>query len=324
MQPTGPILPLRAWTSARWGITLPPTHRFPIEKYALIRDAVIRRGILPPDAVLEPDRVEPWALRLVHTQRFIDSVMNGTMTPDETRRLGFPWGEDLRERSLRTVQGTLEASRDALDRGAGITLAGGTHHAFADHGEGFCVFNDVAIAIRVLQREGRIVRALIIDLDVHQGNGTANLFSLDEDIFTFSMHGAKNYPFHKERSTLDIELEDGCSDSTYLALLEQQLGPAFDGARPDIVFYLAGSDPYVHDRFGRLGLTLDGLRTRDQVVVEGCRRRGHPLVLTMAGGYARDLADIAFIHSESVRVVVDTFGPSVGPHPGSLRRTELL
>lgn len=302
-------LQLRAWTSARWNIALPAGHRFPIEKYALIRDAVISRGILPAEAIHEPERVELWALGLVHSPRYIDAIMNGTLSPAEGRRLGFPWGEDLRERSLRTVQATLEASRDALERGAGITLAGGTHHAFADHGEGFCVFNDIAIAIRVLQREGRIVRAMVIDLDVHQGNGTASLFAGEDDVFTFSMHGGNNYPFKKERSSLDVELDDGCDDVTYLAILEQHLEPALQSARPDIVFYLAGSDPYEYDRFGRLRLTKQGLQRRDAMVARACRHRGLPLVLTMAGGYAREIADIALIHSESVRTVADIFSP---------------
>lgn len=298
---------LRAWTSARWTITLPVGHRFPIEKYRMIRDAVINRGIVARERILEPDRVDRWALGLVHTPEYIDSILDGTLSAAESRRLGFPWSEELRERSLRTVQATLEATRDALDRGAGITLAGGTHHAFADHGEGFCVFNDVAIALRVLQREGRVVRAMIVDLDVHQGNGTARIFSGEDDVFTFSMHGGKNYPFHKEQSSLDVELEDGCDDATYLALLKQYLEPALKSARPDIVFYLAGSDPYIHDRFGRLRLSLEGLKFRDTMVAQACRRRGLPLVLAMAGGYAREVEDIALIHSESVRIIAEVF-----------------
>jgi acetoin utilization deacetylase AcuC-like enzyme len=295
----------RAWSSARWTIDLPPGHRFPIEKYRLIREAVITRGILPAPSIAEPERVDRWALNLVHTPRYIDAIMTGTLSPAESRRLGFPWSDALRERSLRTVQATLEAARDALDRGVGITLAGGTHHAFADHGEGFCVFNDVAIATRVLAREGRIVRAMILDLDVHQGNGTASVFAGDREVYTFSMHGRSNFPFHKEESTLDIELDDGCDDATYLALLTRYLEPALAAAAPDIIFYLAGSDPYVNDRFGRLGLTISGLARRDHLVAEACLSRGIPLAVTMAGGYARDPADIAFIHSETVRIVLD-------------------
>ena len=299
---------LRAWSSARFTIDLPAGHRFPIEKYQRIRDTVISRGILPADRVLEPERAERWALALVHTSDYLDKIYDGTLPPAEARRLGFPWSDQLKERSLRTVQATLEAARDALDRGAGITLAGGTHHAFPDHGEGFCVFNDVAVAIRVLQREGRIERAMVIDLDVHQGNGTARIFAGEEDVYTFSMHGGKNYPFHKETSTLDVELADGCDDGTYLDLLDQHLEPVISAARPDLVFYLAGSDPYREDRFGRLGLTRTGLAERDRRVVRACRSRGLPLVLTMSGGYAQSVDDIAAIHSESVRTVIEIYG----------------
>lgn len=294
---------LRAWSSSRFTIDLPPGHRFPIEKYAAIRDRVIRRGILPGEAILEPDRAERWALALVHTPEYLDRIYNGDLGPAEERRLGLPWSEQLLERSLRTVQATIEAAYDALERGAGVTLAGGTHHAFPERGEGFCVFNDVAVAIRLLQREGRIERALVVDLDVHQGNGTARIFSDDADVYTFSMHGRKNYPFHKEHSSRDVELEDRCDDSTYLALLNQHLPLAIQAARPDVVFYLAGSDAYSDDRFGRLGLSVEGLARRDRLVARSCRSPGLPLVLTMAGGYARSMEDIAMLHSESVRIV---------------------
>jgi acetoin utilization deacetylase AcuC-like enzyme len=297
------VVSLRAWSSARFTIDLPPGHRFPIEKYQAIRDAVVQRGILPAEAILEPDRVERWSLALVHTPEYLDAMYDGTLSTADARRLGFPWSAQLLERSLRTVQATLEASRDALDRGSGITLAGGTHHAFPDHGEGFCVFNDVAVATRVLQREGKISRALIVDLDVHQGNGTARIFADDPDVFTFSMHGRKNYPFHRERSSLDVELEDGCDDQTYLSLLALHLEPVLTRSRPDLVFYLAGSDPYELDRFGRLSLTREGLAERDRMVVSACRARGVPLTLTMSGGYATNMDDIAHMHSESVRIL---------------------
>lgn len=299
---------LRAWSSSRFTIDLPLGHRFPIAKYQAIRDSVVERGILPADAVLEPDRAERWALTLVHTPEYLDQIYDGALAAAEERRLGLPWSERLLERSLRTVQATIEAAQDALVRGAGVTLAGGTHHAFPERGEGFCVFNDVAVAIRLLQREGRIERALVVDLDVHQGNGTARIFSDDADVYTFSMHGRKNYPFHKEPGSLDVELEDGCDDITYLALLNQHLPHAIQIARPDVVFYLAGSDPYREDRFGRLGLSAEGLARRDRLVVRSCRSRGLPLVLTMAGGYARSLDDIAMIHSESVSLVLEAYG----------------
>ncbi|MEP6574154.1 MAG: histone deacetylase [Gemmatimonadota bacterium] len=291
---------MRAWSSSRFTIPLPETHRFPIAKYALIRDAVVAMGLLAHEQILEPERAERWALGLVHTPYYIDAILEGTLGSEAARRLGFPWSAELRERSLRTVQGTIEAARDALDSGAGINLAGGTHHAFADRGEGFCVFNDVAIAIRTLQRDGRIRRAVIIDLDVHQGNGTASIFDGDPDVFTFSMHGARNYPFHKERSRLDVELPDGCEDAEYLSLLEQHLVPVIEAAAPELAIYLGGADPYIEDRFGRLRLSMEGLRRRDRMVFEACRRRAVPVTLTLAGGYARDIRDIARIHAGTV------------------------
>lgn len=288
-------------------MSLPAGHRFPIAKYAAIHDGVIARGLLAAPQLDEPDRCERDALGLVHTQRYVEAVLAGTLEAAEVRRLGFPWSPELRERSLRTVQGTVEAARDALDTGLGINLAGGTHHAFADRGEGFCVFNDAAIAIRTLQLEGRIRRVLVLDLDVHQGNGTARIFADDPDVFTFSMHGARNYPFHRETSSLDVELPDGCGDRAYLALLERDLGPVLDRATPDLVLYLAGADPYEHDRFGRLGLTLAGLRARDRLVFDSCRRRGRPAVLTLAGGYASRIEDIVEIHCATVAEALATY-----------------
>jgi acetoin utilization deacetylase AcuC-like enzyme len=198
------------------------------------------------------------------------------------------------------VQATVEAARDALDTGAGVNLAGGTHHAFADHGEGFCCFNDVAVATRLLRRDRPALRVAVIDLDVHQGNGTATLFADDPATYTFSMHGAKNFPFKKEQSSRDVELEDGMRDAEYLTLLDRHLDEVLDEARADLVFYLGGSDPYEGDRFGRLGLSKDGLARRDRRVFTACRGRGLPVVLTMSGGYAPDLADIAEIHATAV------------------------
>ncbi len=291
---------MRAWSSARFSFALPYGHRFPLIKYARLRDEVIARGLLPDNAIEEPDRVERWALELVHTAAYVDAVLDGSLAPTEVRRLGLPWSAELRERSLRTVQATIEAARDALDGGLGVTLAGGTHHAFAGHGEGFCVFNDVAVAVRVLQREGRLTRAAVVDVDVHQGNGTARIFAGDPDVYTFSLHGARNFPFRKERSTLDVELDDGCDDAAYLAALDAHLEPALDAARPELVFYLGGADPFVHDRFGRLGLSKTGLARRDARVFQAVRHRGIPLVVTMAGGYARRLEDVIDIQGTMV------------------------
>jgi acetoin utilization deacetylase AcuC-like enzyme len=295
---------MRAWSSARFTVPLPDGHRFPIAKFARIRDEVVARGLLSRDDIEEPDRADRWAVELVHQPAYACAMLEGTLSSADVRRLGFPWSADLRERSLRTVQGTVEAARDALETGLGINLAGGTHHAFPDHGEGFCVFNDVAIAVQVLQREGRLTRAVVVDLDVHQGNGTARVFAEDADVFTFSIHGARNYPFRKEQSSLDVELDDGCDDATYLEALDAHLGPVLEAARPELVFYLGGADPYLHDRFGRLGLSIAGLAARDRHAFDAFQRRGLPVVVTMAGGYAREIEDVVTIQTNTVEAAL--------------------
>lgn len=299
---------MRAWTSARWSIPLPEGHRFPIGKYRLVRDAIEALGVLEPGAIEEPDRVSVDDLRLVHTPAYVESILDGTLEPAAARRLGFPWRPELAERSVRTVQGTVEAARDALDTGRGLNLAGGTHHAFPERGEGYCVFNDVAVAIRALEREGRIRRAVVIDLDVHQGNGTARIFDGDPDVFTFSMHGARNYPFHKERSRLDVELDDRTDDPAYLARLDDCLDRVLQEARADLAFFIAGADPYRDDRLGRLALTIEGLRHRDRRVFTACRRRGLPVAVVLGGGYAADLADVVTIHANTVRELLASHG----------------
>lgn len=299
---------MRAWSSSRFTVALPPGHRFPIAKYQAVRDGVVARGLLDAAEIHEPDRVERTALALAHTADYVDRIEAGTLEPAALRRLGFPWGPGLRERSFRTVQGTVEAARDALATGAGINLAGGTHHAFAERGEGFCVFNDVAVATRLLQRAGEVQRVAVVDLDVHQGNGTARIFADDPDVFTFSMHGERNYPFHRERSRLDVELPDGTGDAAYLATLDAHLDAVLEESRPDLVFYLAGADPFLGDRFGRLSLSMDGLRTRDRRVFGACRRRALPVVVTLAGGYAADLSEIVAIHANTVEELRAAFG----------------
>ena len=293
---------LHCWTSARYTIPLPAGHRFPIEKYALLRDAVLASGLVPPSALHEPERASLDALRLVHTERYIDALVTGTLSDAEQRRIGLPWSEFLIERSFRAVGGTCEAARAALDLGVTMNLAGGTHHAFPDHGEGFCVFNDVAVAIRMLQRDGRIRRAAVIDLDVHQGNGTHAIFAGDDSVFTFSMHGGRNFPFHKVAGTLDVELADGTGDDAYLAALAEKLPGVLAASAPDLVIYLAGSDPHEGDRLGRLCLTFDGLARRDAMVLDACREVGIPVAVTIAGGYGRDINDSVRAHVNTVRI----------------------
>jgi len=293
---------LHVWSSAKYTFPLPEGHRFPISKYTLLREQVIAEGIVPAECVHDPARISRQDLRLVHTDDYVDRFTNGALTDAEIRRLGFPWSEGLVERSYRAAGGTSEAARHALDHGIAMNLAGGTHHAFADHGEGFCVFNDVAISVRALQRDGRIERAAILDLDVHQGNGTNAIFAGDERVFTFSMHGARNYPFHKVAGSLDIELPDHTGDDAYLETLAETLPRVLAASRPDLVIYLAGADPLVTDRLGRLGLTFDGLARRDAMVIGQCQEVGLPLAITIAGGYAEPISETVRVHTATARI----------------------
>jgi acetoin utilization deacetylase AcuC-like enzyme len=293
---------LNAWSSARYVFPLPAGHRFPIAKYARLREQVIIDGTLGAGALREPESATREALLLAHTADYVDRFIAGRLAPDETRRLGLPWSPALVERSLRTVGGTCEAAAAALEHGVTMNLAGGTHHAFAGHGEGFCVFNDVVVAIRLLQRAGRIRRAAIVDLDVHQGNGTHAILAGDSSVFTFSMHGGKNYPFHKVPGSLDIELGDGTRDEEYLERLGAALPRVLAQAEPDLVVYLAGADPHEGDLLGRLSLSFEGLARRDAHVIESCREVGLPITVTIAGGYGRQLSDTIRIHAETARI----------------------
>jgi acetoin utilization deacetylase AcuC-like enzyme len=295
-------MPLTVWSSARYTFPLPAGHRFPVAKYAMLRDRVVAEGIVPSDRVLDPEGVTDAVLLLVHTEDYVRRFVGGALGDAEVRNLGFPWSPELVERSRRAVGGTVAAARHALTHGLAMNLAGGTHHAFADHGEGFCVFNDIAIAIRALQANGRIRRAAVIDLDVHQGNGTHAIFAGDADVFTFSMHGGRNYPFHKVAGTVDVELEDGAGDDVYLDLLATTLPRVLAEAQPDLVFFIAGADPYEGDRLGRLKLSFDGLARRDAYVLERCREVGLPVAITIGGGYGVDIADTVTVHATTARI----------------------
>ena len=303
-QGRGPVT-LHVWSSAHYVIPLPEGHRFPIAKYALLRDALLVRGVVAPGHVHDPARVTSSQLARVHTAAYVRAVADGELTPAALRRLGFPWSAALVERSLRAVGGTLAAARRALASGVAMNLAGGTHHAFADRGEGFCVFNDVAVAIADLRATGDVRRVAVIDLDVHQGNGTHAIFAGDPHTVTFSMHGRRNYPFTKVPGTVDVELDDGTDDATYLALLADALPRVLRAARADLVFYLAGADPHEGDRLGRLQLTFDGLRRRDAMVLEACREVGLPVVITIAGGYGRRIEDTVSVHVGTATVARD-------------------
>jgi acetoin utilization deacetylase AcuC-like enzyme len=295
-------LPLHVWTSARYTIPLPAGHRFPIEKYALLRDSLVRDGVVPPREVHEP-AVTSWDdVALVHSPSWVVGLQGGALTDAELRRLGFPWSEALVQRALRAVGGTCETSEAALRDGVAMNLAGGTHHAFPDRGEGFCVLNDVAVALTKLLYAGRIARAAVIDLDVHQGNGTHQIFADNPRVYTFSMHGRRNYPFRKVPGDLDIELEDGTGDDAYLDCLREALPGVLARSAPDLVVYLAGADPHEGDRLGRLKLTFRGLAERDHLVLRSCREVGIPVAITIAGGYGRDIADTVAIHAATARI----------------------
>ncbi len=280
---------MQIFYSDHFVLPLPAGHRFPMPKYARLRERVLG-GALGADCRV-PDAASDEQLTLVHDPVYLDKVRRGTLSAEEMRAIGFPWSEQMVERSRRSSGATVAAARAALQEGTAANLAGGTHHAFRERGEGFCVFNDSAVAARVLQAEGVVKRVLIIDCDVHQGNGTAAIFRGDDAVFTFSIHGANNYPFAKETSDLDIELPDDTGDRAYLDLLEPGLKLAMDRAEADLAIYLAGADPYIDDRLGRLSLTKQGLLNRDRMVFEACARVGLPVAVTMAGGYARDIED---------------------------------
>lgn len=290
------------WSSARYTFPLPEGHRFPVAKYAMLRDRVVAEGIVAADRVFDPDAATDEDLLLVHTAEYVQRFNDGRLDAAELRRIGFPWSPELVERSRRAVGGTLEASRHALRHGMAMNLAGGTHHAFADHGEGFCVYNDVAIAIRSLQRDNVISRAAVVDLDVHQGNGTHAILVGDPDVYTFSMHGGKNYPFHKVPGTLDIELPDHTGDEAYLEALTSALPRVLADAAPDIVFYIAGADPHEGDALGRLAMTFEGLVQRDNFVLTQCREVGIPVAVVIGGGYGRNVEDTVQVHVNTARI----------------------
>lgn len=281
-------------------------HVFPIRKFELVRDRLLGEGTLVESDLIEPEPATIAQILLVHTEDYVSRLVDGTLTPREIRRLGLPWSTSLVQRSFYAVGGTIAAAHWALDNGVGSNLAGGTHHAFADRGEGFCVLNDVAIAIRELMREDLVRKAAIVDCDVHQGNGTATIFAAEAAVFTFSMHGAKNYPLFKTHSSLDVELRDGTGDEAYLDTLAYNLPSVFEHG-PEIVFYLAGADPYEGDKLGRLAISIAGLRQRDDYVLRSCYEREVPVVTVMSGGYAENIDDTVEIHCHTIRAVREVF-----------------
>lgn len=286
-------------------VPLPGGHRFPMEKYGLLRKRVTASALFPPRDLRIPPEASDDDINRVHDPDYIVRLLNGRLSEKEVRRTGFPWSSELVSRARRSVGATVQACRSAVAEGIGVNLAGGTHHAFRDRGEGYCLLNDAAIALRALQAETLIRRAVIIDCDVHQGNGTAAIFAGDPSVFTFSIHGRNNFPFHKENSDLDVALEDGTGDAPYLHALEAALRRALDVSDADLAVYLAGADPYREDRYGRLSLSKSGLMERDRLVLDYCRRRGIPVAVTMAGGYARRVSDTVDIHFQTVRAAME-------------------
>jgi acetoin utilization deacetylase AcuC-like enzyme len=295
---------MRIFYTDEFVVPLPAGHRFPMAKYGLLRERLLGSGLVRSDDFAVPPAASDTELALVHTTAYVRQVVDGTLGAAARRRIGLPWSPALVERARRSVGATVAAARWAAEQRLGITLAGGTHHAFADRGEGFCVFNDVAVAARLLQRDGAVQRVLIVDLDVHQGNGTARMFRDDATVFTFDMHAAGNFPFRKEAADLDLMLPDGTTDAAYLQALQDGLVRIPDPARFGIVFYLAGADPFTGDRLGRLAISKAGLAERDRLVFEFCRLHGLPVAVTMAGGYGRDIADTVDIQTETVRTAL--------------------
>jgi acetoin utilization deacetylase AcuC-like enzyme len=290
---------LKVFYTDTFVLPLPPGHRFPILKYSRLRERVAALGRADISLVV-PHAADDAALGRAHDSGYVSRVRAGQLSEREVRRIGFPWSAGMVERSLRSAGATLECCAAALDEGVAVSLAGGTHHAFRDRGEGFCVFNDSVVAARTMQAHGRAKRVAVIDTDVHQGNGTAALCDGDETVFTFSIHGARNFPYHKERSDLDVALDDNTGDDEYLDALTDALERTIDAARPDLAVFVSGADSWEGDRWGRLALTRSGLARRDRSVLEACRRRGIPVAVTMAGGYAPDIEDIVEIHLTTV------------------------
>jgi acetoin utilization deacetylase AcuC-like enzyme len=296
---------MRVYYSDHQDFPLPQGHRFPKDKYPRLRQRLIRSGLLHPTDLRHAPPVRPDQLRLVHSEDYLQRALRGDLTPVQERRIGLPWSPELARRAQFSVGGTIAASRAAMSDGIAASLSGGTHHAHADFGAGFCTFNDIAVAARVLQAENPGLGIVVIDCDVHQGDGTAAIFSADPSVYTFSIHGENNFPYHKAHSDLDIPLPDATGDEAYLAALADGLQRTIEASQADLAIYLAGADPYVHDRLGRLSLTKQGLAQRDQLVLNSCCSAGIPVAIVMSGGYARHIEDVVDIHLQTLHTALD-------------------
>jgi acetoin utilization deacetylase AcuC-like enzyme len=293
--------PVTVYYSDSYTVDLPPGHRFPMAKYRMLHDALLAEGVLDAGELHEATPVGREMLLLAHTAEYVDAFVAGTVEPSVIRRIGIPWSPAFVRRSLASTGGTLAAARAALGEGIAGNLAGGTHHAFADHSEGYCVFNDIAVASLALLHEERVARVAVVDLDVHQGNGTAAILGGDPRVFTLSIHGARNFPFAKVDSTLDIAVEDGIGDAEYLPLVEHAMMRVLAFA-PDIVFYQAGVDVLHTDALGRLAMTHEGVMERDRIVIESAMSHEIPIVLTLGGGYSKPISETVRGHVGTYRV----------------------
>jgi acetoin utilization deacetylase AcuC-like enzyme len=299
---------MKAFYCDHFVLPLPENHRFPMPKYALLREQILDTGTVPPANLIVPDGATDEQILRVHSAEYWNKARTGGLSDKEIRRMGFPWSKALVERSRRSVGGTISACRAALSEGIAVNLAGGTHHAFPDYGAGFCVLNDAAIAARTMQTEAGIGQVVILDGDVHQGDGTAAIFADDPTVFTFSVHGARNFPFRKQQSDLDIELEDETGDESYLAAIKTGAEYALDLADAELAIYLAGADPFEGDRLGRLKVSKSGLAERDRYLLAACCAREIPVAVVMAGGYARAVQDIVDIHLQTVQIAAEMAG----------------
>lgn len=299
---------MRFWTHDRFDFPLPPEHKFPLPKYRLLRERVVADGIASASQIHESPAA-PWELLgEVHQRQYLERVREGTLSDREIRRLGLPWSPGLVERGRRSTQGTVEAAHDAMRGGYGMNLGGGTHHAGRAAGRGYCLFNDIAVAITALRAGPGVGRVAVIDCDVHQGDGTAELLYPDPDVFTLSLHGGANYPFKRAISDLDVDLPTGTGDDAYLAALDGALREIERAGVPQLVFFLAGADPWEGDRLGRLSLTKPGLAARDELVLDRAESWGAAVCVVLAGGYAPDVTDTVDINTATARAVASRAG----------------
>jgi acetoin utilization deacetylase AcuC-like enzyme len=295
-----------AW-SELFAHPLPEGHRFPMLKYNLLPEQLIYEGTIREDNIFAPIPLAEEDITSTHNKSYWKRLRSLELSEPEIRRTGFPMSAELVERELSVISGTVQAAMFALKHGIAMNIAGGTHHAFTDKGEGFCLLNDIAVASNYLLKHSKAAKILVIDLDVHQGNGTAEIFAHEERVFTFSMHGEKNFPMHKERSDLDIGLPDGTGDGPYLRILKEALPSLTEKLEPDFIFYQAGVDVLATDKLGRLQLTQEGCRERDRFVLEHCKQNGIPVAVTMGGGYSERISDIVQAHANTYRLAQDIF-----------------